>query len=359
MLTEQITDINDIPAQRIGAVIERADAAFWRTIGQGFPEVTAGDFGPDDVIAWESARNRAVCSWLQYNAPRHSPDKHRDLTSADVARHITEDHGEDLADIDTHLDPAPYLIEHGIASTGNHDLDVLVVWHEKDHPERSSPAPHVAPARTGQATRLVIVVDTDQPFADQVVIGHAQQLAEALDHDGGVAFCVTVNDAEDAELTGWVARQERARLNAEDLALLLQGDTVEVPYAGGVGQATLSGEEDFTREQLQHLAAGGDVIILTGRGALRVTADSTTAGSDPTREGSEPRTEKVTAGELREGDQVVSSGPGTFLQYGPGTVRRKTPFRRGGRQVGWRVMFDQYAPVTWNDDKLLTIRKRT
>jgi hypothetical protein len=73
MPTQQITDINGIPAQRIRAVIERADAAFWRTIGQGFPEVTAGDFGPDDLIAWESARNRAVCSWLQYNAPRHGP----------------------------------------------------------------------------------------------------------------------------------------------------------------------------------------------------------------------------------------------------------------------------------------------
>jgi hypothetical protein len=303
MITEQITKINDIPAERIRAVIERADEAFWRTIGQGFPEVTAGDFGPDDVIAWETARNRAVCSWLQYNAPRHGPDKHRDLTPAEIARHISEDHGEDLAEVDTHLDPAPYLTEHGIASTGNHDLDVLLVWHDKDHPEQSSPAPQASPARTRQATRLVIVVDTDQPFADQVVLGHAQQLAEALDRDGDVAFCVTVVDAQDAELTGWVARQERVRLNAEDLALLRQGDTIEMPYAGGVGQATLSGEEDFTHEQLQHLAAGGEVIISTGRGTLRVvTADSTSAGSDPTRKDSEPTTEEVTADELREGD---------------------------------------------------------
>jgi hypothetical protein len=391
MLSEHITEINGIPAGRIRAVIEQADEAFWRSIGQGFPEVTAGNFGPDDLIAWESARNRAVCSWLQYNAPRHGPDKHRHLTPADMARHITEDHGEDLAAIDTHVDPAPYLIQHGIPSTSNHGLDVLLVWHQKDHPEQPSPAPHASPAGTRQATRLLIVVDTDQPFANQVVIGHARQLAEALDRDGSVAFCVTVVDAQDAELTGWIARHEHAeltgwvarheqvRLNAEDLALLRQGDTIELPYAGGVGQATLSGEEDFTSEQLQDLAAGSEVVISTGRGALRVvTAGSTNAGSDPefltqievapdggsfrlhrTREDAAPTTEEVTASELQEGDQVVSSGPGTFLQHGPGTVRRKTPFSRGGRQVGWRVTFDQYAPVTWKDDKAVTIRKRT
>jgi hypothetical protein len=359
MLSEQVTAINDIPAERIRAVIELADEAFWRTIGRGFPEVTAGDFGPDDVVAWESARNWAVCSWLQYNAPRHGPDKHLGLTPATLAHHIVKDHGEDLADIDTQVDPASYLMKHGVASTGDHGLDVLLVWHEKAHPERSSPAPQASPAGSRQPTRLVVVVQAAQPLADQVVIGHAQQLAETLNHQGGAAFCVTVVDAQGAEVTGWVARQERVHLSIEDLALLGQGDTIEVPYAGGISEAVLSGEEDFTPEQLRQLAGGGEVVISTGRGALRVTADWAIAGSDPVSEDAEPETEEVTAAELRPGDQVVSSGPGTFLQHGPGIVRGKTRSRRGGRQVGWRVSFDQYAPVTWKGDKPLIIRKRT
>lgn len=361
MLSEQISAINDIPADRIRAVIEQADEAFWRTIGRGFPEVTAGDFGPDDVVAWESARNWAVSSWLQYNAPRHGPDKHLglSLTPTTVARHIADDHGQDLADIDTQADPAPYLMEHGFASTGDHDLDVLLVWHDKAHPERSTPATQVHPAGSRQPTRLVVVVETAQPFTDQVVIGHAQQLAETLDHEGGLAFCVTVVDAQGTELTGWVARQERLHLSVEDLAFLRQGDSIEVPYAGGIGQALLSGEDDFTRQQLQQLAGGGEVVISTGRGTLRVTADSAIAGSEAVSEDAERETEQVTAAELRPGDQVVSSGPGTFLQHGPGTVRRKTPFRRGGQQVGWRVSFDQYAPATWKGDKPVIIRKRS
>jgi hypothetical protein len=135
MLNEEIKDVNDIPSERIRAAIERADEAFWKAIGEAFPEVTSGDFGPDDVAAWEDARNFAVWSWLTYNAPRHKPERHQGLTAAGLPRHVAEHHQTELAEIDMSVDPLPYLAEHGIAATGDHELDVAEMWHHQDHPE--------------------------------------------------------------------------------------------------------------------------------------------------------------------------------------------------------------------------------
>jgi hypothetical protein len=87
-------------------------------------------------------------------------------------------------------------------------------------------------------------------------------------------------------------------------------------------------------------------------------------GADPAdvwdQEEAEPpaaETERVTADALRPGDLVVSSGPGTFTE-GPGLVLSKTPHRRGGRQVGWRVTFDRYGAATWRGHRTVTIRSR-
>lgn len=362
MRTDEITQIKYIPPERIRAAMRQADRAFWAAMGEAFPEVTSRNVRTEDVsgweTGWETGRNWAVCVWLYHNAPPHHPSKHLQLAPADTARHLWEDHdelgpcfveddGQDLTLIDPETDVASYLAEHAILSTGNPNLDVALLWHHKAHPEQTSrPSEAGRPEGAQRAARLVIAVDTRQPLARQVVVAHAQRLAEELDR-GGDGFCVTVANTEGNELSGWVAHDERLHLGPEDLALLRQGDTIHVPYGGGAGEAVLSGEDDFTDDELAHLAAGGEVVRWTNRGTVRVSADPPVA------------TEEISVADLRRGDRVVSAGPGTFQSHGPGTVEGKAPASTAGEHARWRVSFAEYAAVSWPADRTITIVHRS
>jgi hypothetical protein len=74
MWTHEITDHAGIDKERIVAAIEAADLAFWSAIAAAFPGFP-GDFGPDQTVAWEDARNAAVVGWLENNAPRTRPSE--------------------------------------------------------------------------------------------------------------------------------------------------------------------------------------------------------------------------------------------------------------------------------------------
>jgi hypothetical protein len=85
-------------------------------------------------LAWEAARNEAVVGWLHNNTPPHDPDKHRQLTPSEIPHHITQDHKTDLAEINIHIDAAGWLVQRGLAPTGDHQVDCALVWHHQ-HPE--------------------------------------------------------------------------------------------------------------------------------------------------------------------------------------------------------------------------------
>jgi hypothetical protein len=80
----RLMDLHEIPSTD-GAMAERVEnavmvgkSAFWAAVGVHFPEVTTGDFGPEDVMALERAMTSAVETWLMYNHPDLQHDE--DLT---------------------------------------------------------------------------------------------------------------------------------------------------------------------------------------------------------------------------------------------------------------------------------------
>ena len=46
--------------ERLGEVLEAAQAAFWREIADSFPEVKTGDFPPDCQLAFDQACKRQL-----------------------------------------------------------------------------------------------------------------------------------------------------------------------------------------------------------------------------------------------------------------------------------------------------------
>jgi hypothetical protein len=69
------------------------------------------------------------------------------LSPDDVPMHITHDHGMSLVDVadqlpDNDHDVQCWLVARGIESTGDPELDSLVMWHEEEHERRETyPAP--------------------------------------------------------------------------------------------------------------------------------------------------------------------------------------------------------------------------
>jgi hypothetical protein len=49
--------------------LEDAQAAFWESIGRAYPEVTSGDFSPEQTMDFERACKQAVQGWLDNNWP--------------------------------------------------------------------------------------------------------------------------------------------------------------------------------------------------------------------------------------------------------------------------------------------------
>ncbi len=68
MIARVVRDTED-RWQRVEDVLEQAGEAFWGAVAKGFPEVTSGDFGPDETLTIEQAMRKAMLLWLYYNRP--------------------------------------------------------------------------------------------------------------------------------------------------------------------------------------------------------------------------------------------------------------------------------------------------
>lgn len=53
--------------KRLSEVIEDAQMAFWAVVADKYPEITTGDFSPQDSIELDDALTKAVISWLDGN----------------------------------------------------------------------------------------------------------------------------------------------------------------------------------------------------------------------------------------------------------------------------------------------------
>ena len=53
---------------RLDEALAKASDAFWASISESYPEVTTGDFGPEETRDYELATKRAVATWLMWNA---------------------------------------------------------------------------------------------------------------------------------------------------------------------------------------------------------------------------------------------------------------------------------------------------
>ena len=65
--------IEPITSERIRRAIDAGQhgvGGFWAKIVEEFPEVTTGDFGPEETFALEAALDKAVRTWLMWNHPR-------------------------------------------------------------------------------------------------------------------------------------------------------------------------------------------------------------------------------------------------------------------------------------------------
>jgi hypothetical protein len=56
--------------KKIQKAAEAADLAFWATLAKSFPEITSGDFPPEQDIAWSRAKDEAIYWWLVWNHPQ-------------------------------------------------------------------------------------------------------------------------------------------------------------------------------------------------------------------------------------------------------------------------------------------------
>lgn len=62
-----INNLISTDKQRLSEVIEDAQMAFWAVVADKYPEITTGDFSPQDSIELDDALTKAVISWLDGN----------------------------------------------------------------------------------------------------------------------------------------------------------------------------------------------------------------------------------------------------------------------------------------------------
>lgn len=62
------SDRVDIEVAYLHEVAETAERAFWQAVAEAFPAVTGGDFPPDATHEFSTACERAIETWLMYNA---------------------------------------------------------------------------------------------------------------------------------------------------------------------------------------------------------------------------------------------------------------------------------------------------
>lgn len=72
-------------SRRVEQVVEDAAQAMWTAVGEGFPEVETGDFGPGETMTVEATIRDAVRLWLHYNEPTEGIAPNRDAAMAIVA----------------------------------------------------------------------------------------------------------------------------------------------------------------------------------------------------------------------------------------------------------------------------------
>ena len=53
--------------ERFKRAMELAQGAFWDTIAENYPEMTSGDFSPDEAIEFDVACKKAITHWIDMN----------------------------------------------------------------------------------------------------------------------------------------------------------------------------------------------------------------------------------------------------------------------------------------------------
>lgn len=60
-----------IDPAHMAELLDRADEAFWAVVADGYPEVTSGDYAPEQVAKRDQDNIAAVQGWLLWNHPAY------------------------------------------------------------------------------------------------------------------------------------------------------------------------------------------------------------------------------------------------------------------------------------------------
>lgn len=55
------------PVKKLNAIMQKAQDAFWHAVAGEFPEITHGDFSPEDSIKFDNACKLAINHWIRGN----------------------------------------------------------------------------------------------------------------------------------------------------------------------------------------------------------------------------------------------------------------------------------------------------
>lgn len=58
------------PDQRLAMVVLEAEAAFWKVIAEGYPEIKTGNLCPPDADTFTSAALDAASAWVEQNGTK-------------------------------------------------------------------------------------------------------------------------------------------------------------------------------------------------------------------------------------------------------------------------------------------------
>jgi hypothetical protein len=56
-----------ITLERIEEVREKALEAFWEVVAKSFPQISTGDFPPEEVMRQNEEAQRAIELWVEFN----------------------------------------------------------------------------------------------------------------------------------------------------------------------------------------------------------------------------------------------------------------------------------------------------
>lgn len=68
MKIKKFNELNENSNQhKIESVNMEAQEAFWSVITKSFPEITSGNFSPEDTFDFDDACEKAIRRWVEFN----------------------------------------------------------------------------------------------------------------------------------------------------------------------------------------------------------------------------------------------------------------------------------------------------